>query len=129
MLTEIAFSLLDIEYVTFSSAHFERSASQIDMSAGKEKKRKAAGESKSERAMSQPLVQPRGHPEDAAAAALICHPAMAPADSSQVHWQLIPKPVLEYSTTTSTAAHTYKHLFRNATTASIVVEAKGYVSI
>lgn len=97
MLTEIAFSLLDIKYVTLSSASFKCSASQIDMSAGKEEKRKAAGESKSERAMSQPFIQPRGHPEDAAAEALICHQDVVPADSSQVHRQLIPKPVLEYS--------------------------------
>lgn len=57
--------------------------------------------------MSQPFIQPRGHPEDAAAAALICHQAMVPADGSQVHQQLIPKPVLLQSTK-------YKHLCRNA---------------
>lgn len=45
-------------------------------------------EAPSKSAMLQPSIQPRGHLEGAAMAALICHQTIIPDDSSQVHSQL-----------------------------------------
>lgn len=78
--------------------------------------------------MSQPLIQPRGHPEDAAAAALICHQAPVPADSSQVHQQLIPKPELEYSRPPAPLhLNTNTHPEMQVNSFNTDVEVKGYM--